>query len=610
MRDEAAHHHVVLPGAGRGPPLAAAILRAERLQRRALDVAVAGQRDDHHPRLDQALVVHVADGIEDLRHPRRRDLGADSDQFLGHHLHAADAAAKDVQQRRDALADLGQLGGDLVALQSGQPVQRQRQDAAGLRIRQSHRAFVGDDVARVLHQRQQRADIAGGPVAAHQRGAGRGRVRAGADDADDLVDIGHRDGQADQQMAAFPRLVQPEAAAAQDHFLAELDEGHQRLAQAHLLRAAVVQRQEVDREGRLQLRHAVELVQHHLRRGVTLQLDHHAHAVAVGFVAQVRDALDRLGADQLGDLLHQGRLVDLVGNLGGDNLLPAAAHLLDLALRAQGNAATPRLEGAADAGAAEDQPAGGEVRPGDDLHQPLKRGAGLADQLERGVDDLGGVVRGYVRCHADSDAAGAIDQQVREGGRKHLRLALALVVVRLELDGVFLDPLKQRGGRLRQPHLGIAHGRRRVAVHAAEIALAVDQRHAQREGLRHADHGVVDRGVAVRVVLTHHVADHAGGFAVRLVRGVAAFLHGVEDAPVHRLQPVPRIRQGARDDDAHGIGEVGGTHLLLKPNRHGIHGPGCVAGAACGFTHAWFGPVMARPGWRRARIGGWPQQRP
>ena len=41
--------------------------------------------------------------------------------------------------------------------------------------------------------------------------------------------------------------------------------------------------------------------------------------------------------------------------------------------------------------------------------------------------------------------------------------------------------------------LGVAHRRRRIAVDRAEIALPVDQRHAHRERLRHAHHGVVDR---------------------------------------------------------------------------------------------------------------------
>ena len=115
----------------------------------------------------------------------------------------------------------------------------------------------------------------------------------------------------------------------------------------------------------------------------------------------------------------------------------------------------------------------------------------------------------------------------------------------------------------RQPRLGVAHRRRPVAVHRAEVALALDQRQPHREVLRHAHQRVVDRLIAVRMVLAHHVADDARRLAERLVVGVAALVHGEEDAPVHRLQPVAHVGQGAGDDHAHRVVEIGALHLLL-----------------------------------------------
>ncbi len=114
-----------------------------------------------------------------------------------------------------------------------------------------------------------------------------------------------------------------------------------------------------------------------------------------------------------------------------------------------------------------------------------------------------------------------------------------------------------------QAGFGVAHGRRGVAVDRAEVALAVDQRVAHREILRHARHGVVDRHVAVRVVLAEHFADDAGRFLVGGVGADAHVVHGIQDAPVDRLEPVARIRQGAGDDHAHGVIEVRAAHLLV-----------------------------------------------
>ena len=161
----------------------------------------------------------------------------------------------------------------------------------------------------------------------------------------------------------------------------------------------------------------------------------------------------------------------------------------------------------------------------------------------------------------------AVDQQVREAGRQDLGLVLGVVVIGLEIDGVLVEIVEQRVGDARQPRLGVAIGRRRVAVHRAEIALPVDQRQAHREILRHAHHRVVDRELAVRMVFADHVADDARRFAVAAVPLVAVHLHRVEDAAMHRLQPVADIGQRARHDHAHRVIEVGALHLLFDRDR-------------------------------------------
>ena len=56
----------------------------------------------------------------------------------------------------------------------------------------------------------------------------------------------------------------------------------------------------------------VEIVEDDVADLAALQVDDDAHAVAIGFVADVGDAFDRLLAHQFGDALDQPRLVDLV----------------------------------------------------------------------------------------------------------------------------------------------------------------------------------------------------------------------------------------------------------------------------------------------------------
>ena len=371
-------------------------------------------------------------------------------------------------------------------------------------------------------------------------------------------------------MGAFARLGQVEAAAAKNDLLAEADEGGDGIAQPHLARLAAIECQHIHAEAGLQLGEAEELVQHHLGGGVTAQLDDDAHAGAVALVAHVADALDLFGADQFGDFLQQDRFVHLVGDFGDDDSLSAATQVLELGAGADDDAAAPGVEGRADAGAAEQDAAGGEIRRRHDLHDVFERDLGVVDHRQRGVDDLAGVVRRDVGGHADRDAAGAVDEQVGEGGGQDARFLVRLVVGRLEIDGVAVDVGEQEHRGARQPCLGVAHGRRRVAVDRAEIALAVDELHAHREGLRHTHQRVIDRAVAVRVEVAHHLADHLGAFSIRPVGGVAAALHGVEDAAVDGFQAVAGVWQGTADDHRHGVIEVGAAHLLLKDHRMAV----------------------------------------
>ena len=136
----------------------------------------------------------------------------------------------------------------------------------------------------------------------------------------------------------------------------------------------------------------------------------------------------------------------------------------------------------------------------------------------------------------------------------------------------------------RQPALGVAHRRRRIAVERAEVARAVDQRIAQREGLRHADQRLVERRVAVRVVAAHHVADHLGALAVLGVGGEVLLPHREQDAALHRLEAVAHVGQRARGDHRERVVQVAALrgvvqrHRAAAVARHAAAGPAASAG--------------------------------
>ena len=442
-------------------------------------------------------------------------------------------------------------------------MQAQLEDGVGLALGQLVGAVLGQLVIGIVDQRDVGRHVGGGPGPLHQPPPRRRRIGRCPDEADHLVQIGDRDGEADRPVRALPRLVQLEDRAPGDDLLTELEERLQDVAETHQLRAPAGERQHVDAEARLQRRELVELVQHDVGDGIALQLDDDADAVAIALVAELGNAVDQLLVHHLGDALDQTGLVLLERHLGDDDRLAILADLLDGDAAAHLDRATTCAIGLQDAVAAHDDAAGREVRPRHVHHQLFDCHVRVVDQRHGGVDHLAEVMRRDVGRHADGDAAGAVDQEVRELGRKDGRLAVLLVIVRLEVDGVAVDVAEQRLGRPGQPRLGVTHGGGRIAVHGTEIALPLDQRQAHREALRHPHHGVVDRGVSVRVVLAHHVADDARTLAGDLRPVVAAFHHGVEDAAMDRLQAVAHVRQRPRHDHAHGVVEVGATHLLF-----------------------------------------------
>ena len=210
-----------------------------------------------------------------------------------------------------------------------------------------------------------------------------------------------------------------------------------------------------------------------------------------------------------------------------------------------------------------DEPGGGEIGARDLLHELVNGRVAVFEQQHQPVHDLGQVVSRDVRRIADGDSAGAVNQEIRYFGREDQRLDRGLVVVRAEIHGLLLNIRQHLLGELRQARLGVAHGGRRIAVHRPVVALAVHQRIAHVEVLRHPDEGVVDRRVAMGVIVPHDLADDLGGFAVGPVVDQAHLVHAVEDPAMDRLQSVPDVRQSSTNDHAHRVIHVGRAHLVL-----------------------------------------------
>ncbi|ABA48200.1 val start codon [Burkholderia pseudomallei 1710b] len=590
VRDEQRLDPVVFLHLRRLLAAAAALLRAVLGQRLRLHVARVRHRDHHVLRRDQVFGVQLGRVQLDLRAARIAELRLHLRQFVADQRRDPLGPRENVEQIGDLRHHVAIFADDLVLLEAREALQAHLEDFLRLRVGQPVQAVALHAERRTQALRTVRVAPAGRRVlgfrarehVAHERRIPRfrhqlllrdRRRRRGFDDRDELVDVRERDGEAFEHVAALARLAQFVDGAPRQHFAPMRQEALQDLPQIQELRLVVDERDHVHAERVLQLSRLVQVVQHHLGHFAALELDHDAHAALVGFVADVGDALELLLVDELRDPLEQRALVDLVRQfVDDDRHALAAVDLLEVRGRAHHDAPAPGAIAVAHAGDAVDDAGRREIGRGDDLDQFVDARLRIVQQVKAGVDDLVQVVRRDVGRHADRDPRRTVDEEVRNPRRQDERLHLAAVVVRAEVDGFLVDVREQFVADLGHPDFGVAHRGRVIAVDRAEVALAVDEHVTQREILSHPDDRVVDRGVAVRMVLTDHVADDTRGLLVRPVPVVVQLVHREQHAPVHGLQAIANIRKGTADDHAHGVIEIRLAHFLLEGGGQGLFG--------------------------------------
>ncbi len=315
-----------------GAAFTAATLRAIGRQRHALDVAQVGDGNDHILALDQILVFHLAFLIDDQGPARRRELVLDGRELRLDDRLDARARAQDFEIVGDLDGELVELLLDFVAAEGGQALQAQIEDRARLLLGKPRRAGRRYAMPRIVNQLDQRGRCRCRPLTRHQCFACRIRIGRGADEVDHFIDIGDGNRKADQDVGTIACFVEEEFGAPRHHLLAKGDEYRQQILQRHHLRPAGIERDHVGAEGGLQRGKAIKLVEHDVRHGVAAEFDHHAIPVAVGFVAQVGDALDLPLAYQLADLLDHRGLVHLVRDFGDDDGFALAPQRFDRVL--------------------------------------------------------------------------------------------------------------------------------------------------------------------------------------------------------------------------------------------------------------------------------------
>ena len=519
-----------------GDAATAAALRRVLASARALDIAKVAARDHGLFFVDQLLGEDLTLGVDDLGATRIRELVAQRLELRDDRGHEVLIVAEQALEIIGERPQLFVFGFELFALEAGEATEPHVEDRLRLAFGEEHEALGvrGIDFGRratgaleeAAHTEQ---------LLLHQGVARDVGVLRGADDLDHAIDVHHGEAQALDDLAARSRFAQVEQGATRDDLAAVIDEDLERLAQGQHHRATVDDREHVRRERCLQRRELEQIVEDDLVVRIALELEHDPDAVAIRGVGEVGDALELLVDDERGGLRDPALLVHHERQLGHHDREAILADLLGVSDAAQLDRTATRLVRGEDAAATLDHASGREIGTGNELEQLLIGELRIGDQRERAIDDLTEVVRRDVRRHTDGDAGAAVDQEVRNLRRQDGRLELLVVVVRLPIDGLFVDVGEHLAGEPAHPALGVAVGGRWIAIDRAEVALAVDEHVAHREVLSHADERVVDRRIAMRVILADDVADDARALHVRPVPRVVQHALGEQDAAVHRL---------------------------------------------------------------------------
>ena len=566
----------------------AALLRPVGVDRLGLGVAGMAERDHHGLLGDQVFHAQIQPRGLDLGAALVAVLGANRVQLVANHLHQPVRVGQDQHHFADLVQQHLIIGDQFFPFQAGQFLQAQIKNRLGL-LRAQVIEVVAQPVVFIKTVRtggvfaagalQHGQHVARRPALGEQFFLRLGGARRGLDQFDHRVDVGQRHRQTFQQVGLLAGLAQFVHGAAGHHLAAVAQEGVQQLAQVQGARLPIHQGHGVDAEHGLHLRLLIEIVEHHFRVLAPAQLDINPHALLVGFVAQLGDAFNLLFLDQLGDFLDQPGLIHLIGQLvNDDGFLATLVGLFDVGAGTDINAAPAGAVGLNDAGAAIDDPGGGEIRPLDVFHQVVRRQAVVVDQRQAAVNHLAHVVGRDIGGHAHGDTGGAIHQQIGHPRRHDIGNALGAVVVVHIVDGFLVQIGQQFVGDLGHAHFGVTHGGGGIAVDGTEVALPVHQHVAQGERLGHADNGVVHGGIAVGVIFTNHITHHTGGLFIGFIPVVAELVHGEQHAAVHRLEAVAHIRQSPAHDHAHGVIQVRLSEFVLDVDgsnffgevRHGV----------------------------------------
>ncbi len=456
---------------------AAAFLLCAQIRRiNALNVILLGQGNGHGLVGNKVGHIHIAQGCRNFRTAFVPEIILFVSEFRFDYPHDFLPAGQQIAEVGDGFLHILVIRFNLISFQTGQTAETHIKNGDCLFFRQTEFG----------NQRRLRHLI--GPRF--------------TDGADDFVNMIKGNEQTFQNMGFGFCLFQFIAASSRDNFFLMFQIVVKNLLQVENTWMPVDERQHDGTEIDLHLGMLVQVVQHDLRIHIRTQLDNDAHAASIRFITECRDAVNDFLAGQVGNHFHQARLIHLVRQFRHNDTVLPAFHFFDIHSRADGDGTAARAVGIFNAFMPLDNGRRREIGPFDIFHQFINGDFRIINHRAKPVHHFRQVVGRHVRRHTYGDTVRTVDEQVRYTGRQHKRFCQRAVIVRHEVNRVFINITEHFQRDFRHTHFRITHRRRRIAVNRTEVAVTVYQRITDGEILRHADSRIINRRIAVGVVLT------------------------------------------------------------------------------------------------------------
>ena len=189
-------------------------------------------------------------------------------------------------------------------------------------------------------------------------------------------------------MKPFLSLDLVKTAASQNNLLAMGNITGQDWHNPHQTRREIVNSHHVEIVIDLQISVLKEVVENQLSIGVFLEFDGNAKTIPVGFVPYLSNAGHLVIDPHIVNLLDQDSLINLVRNLGDEDLLFSALQLFNLSSGAHYDATFPSLVGFLDLISALDNSSCRKIWARQKLHEFVHLGRRMVNHIDSRVNDF------------------------------------------------------------------------------------------------------------------------------------------------------------------------------------------------------------------------------